>query len=109
MLDLANVQFEVLSSRITPAGQTELQNAVAFFRDNPDVTATIEGHTDSDGRPEKNLTLSQQRADAVRTFLVSNGIDGARLEAVGFGQEQPILVNGVEDKVASRRIEFVLN
>lgn len=106
VVDLANVQFQVLSSRITPEGQAELQNAVTFFQDNPNATAVIEGHTDSDGVAEKNQTLSQQRADAVRQFLVSNGIDGSRLEAVGFGDTQPILVNGVEDKAASRRIEI---
>ena len=70
------------------------------------VNAVIEGHTDTDGDDALNLALSQDRADAVKAFLVDAGIDESRLVATGFGETQPILVDGVEDKAASRRIEF---
>ncbi len=70
------------------------------------VSVTVEGHTDSDGTPEDNLTLSQLRAAAVVTALVDNGVDPTVISAEGFGSEQPILVDGVEDKEASRRVEF---
>jgi OOP family OmpA-OmpF porin len=65
---------------------------------------TVEGHTDSDGVAGENLQLSQQRADAVQAALVERGV--ADVDAVGFGSEQPVLVDGVEDKSASRRVEF---
>lgn len=106
VIDLGEVQFEVISAIITEAGQNELQKAVTFFEENPDVSAVIEGHTDTDGPSEPNQRLSERRANAVRDFLISQGIDGDRLTAQGFGETDPILVDGVEDKAASRRIEF---
>lgn len=108
ILDLGNITFATLSSRITPEGQTELQRAVTYFNENPDQSATIEGHTDTDGEAQANLGLSQRRADAVRQFLIDNGIGGDRLVAEGFGETVPVIVDGVENKDASRRIEFIL-
>ena len=70
------------------------------------VSITVEGHTDSDGVPIENLQLSQNRAAAVRAALVERGLPDSAVEAVGFGSEQPVLVDGVEDKAASRRVEF---
>jgi outer membrane protein OmpA-like peptidoglycan-associated protein/uncharacterized surface protein with fasciclin (FAS1) repeats len=70
------------------------------------VVTTIEGHTDSDGVANDNRTLSQRRADAVLFALVARGVDGAAVASTGFGSERPILVDGVEDKQASRRVEF---
>ncbi len=106
VIDLGEVQFEVISAIITPEGEAELQKAVAFFKENPDAKAVIEGHTDTDGPAEPNQRLSERRAEAVRTFLISQGIDGARLTAEGFGETRPIIVDGTEDKAASRRIEL---
>ncbi len=108
LLDLGNIQFKVISSVITDAGKTELQKAVTYFTENPDAKALIAGHTDTDGEAEANRRLSQRRAEAVRQFLIDAGIDGSRLEAQGFGEDEPILVDGVEDKNLSRRIEFIL-
>jgi len=68
------------------------------------VAITVEGHTDSDGVPIENLQLSQRRAEAVQAALIDRGL--ADVEAEGFGSEQPVLVEGVEDKAASRRVEF---
>jgi len=65
-------------------------------------------YTDTDGPSGPNQALSERRAEAVRAFLIQQGIDGARLTAVGFGETSPILVDGVEDKAASRRIEFTI-
>jgi len=106
VIGLENIEFEVSSAVITAAGQDELQKAVAFFAEQEGVNAVIEGHTDTDGSEEGNLTLSQSRAEAVLGYLVDNGIDAGRLQAIGFGESEPVLVDGVEDKEASRRIEF---
>ncbi len=106
VIGLENIEFEVNSAVITAAGQAELQKAVAFFTESANTSALIEGHTDTDGAEADNLDLSQRRADSVKQFLVDNGIDGERLTTQGFGEAQPILVDGVEDKPASRRIEF---
>ena len=106
-LDLGNIQFETFSDVITAEGIAVLAGAVEFFDDNPDSSAVVEGHTDSDGPPDGNQRLSQRRAQAVVDYLVSQGVDRSRLEAQGFGETQPIIVNGVEDKEASRRIEII--
>ena len=107
VLALDNIEFEVGSATITAAGQATLQTAVDFFEANPTAGASIEGHTDTDGSDETNLELSQARADSVLAFLVESGLDADRFSATGFGETQPILVDGVEDQAASRRIEFV--
>ncbi len=70
------------------------------------IAITIEGHTDSDGIAIENLQLSQDRAEAVRSALIERGLAAGALEAVGVGSEQPVIVDGVEDKTASRRVEF---
>jgi len=108
VLALENIEFEVNSDVITPRGQEELQKAIEFFTTQPGVNALIEGHTDTDGSDELNLDLSQRRADSVKAYLVANGVEEGRLTTQGFGESQPILVDGVEDKEASRRIEFVV-
>ena len=77
-----------------------------FFSSNT-ANAVIEGHTDTDGSEDGNLELSQARAESVLAFLVDNGLEAERFTAVGFGETQPVLDDaGVEDKEASRRIEF---
>ena len=69
----------------------------------------VEGHTDNGGGAKKNKKLSQQRADAVKKYLVSKGVEEGRLEAVGYGPEKPIADNNTaEGKEANRRVEFVI-
>jgi OOP family OmpA-OmpF porin len=78
------------------------------MKDHPDFKYEIGGHTDNTGTPEHNKVLSQQRADAVRTQLVSMGIDVGRLTTKGYGDTQPILDNAAfEGKANNRRVEFV--
>lgn len=73
------------------------------------VDVQVEGHTDTDGNPARNQTLSENRAAAVRDALVAAGLDATTVTSVGFGGTRPIVdANGVEDKVASRRVEFVV-
>lgn len=67
----------------------------------------IEGHTDSDGNDAANLRLSQDRADAVKKYLVGQGMDGERLEAKGFGESRPVAPNRTPaGKALNRRVEF---
>ncbi|HXI54927.1 MAG TPA: OmpA family protein, partial [Polyangia bacterium] len=70
---------------------------------------TVEGHTDNSGVAQKNMKLSQDRADAVRQHLVEvNGIEPARLESVGFGPNKPIASNATrKGRAQNRRVEFV--
>ncbi len=67
----------------------------------------ISGHTDTDGDEASNLVLSQQRADAVKNYLISKGIASNRLIAIGFGETKPIETNTTaEGKKANRRTEI---
>jgi outer membrane protein OmpA-like peptidoglycan-associated protein len=69
----------------------------------------IGGHTDDDGTVAENQVLSQRRADAVKAYLESKGIDGDRMEAVGYGEEEPKVPNTSSlGKAENRRIEFTI-
>ncbi len=73
------------------------------------IRVRIEGHTDSQGNDAYNKDLSQRRAEAVRAFLVEHGVDEARLDAKGFGEEVPVKDNRTKaGRAANRRVEFVI-
>lgn len=73
----------------------------------PDMAVRIEGHTDSQGSSSYNLRLSQDRADAVRAYLIERGIGPNRLSAIGYGEERPIEDNDTSSgRAANRRVEF---
>lgn len=74
----------------------------------PGVTVAVRGHTDSGGSDTANLLVGQARAQAVVDALVDRGVPATRLVAVGVGAIEPVLVDGVEDPVASRRVDFVV-
>jgi outer membrane protein OmpA-like peptidoglycan-associated protein len=80
----------------------------AIIANHPELPSiTIEGHTDDRGDDAYNLDLSQRRAEAVRRFLIGKGIDGARLEAKGYGETKPIKPNDTNaNRSANRRVEF---
>lgn len=74
------------------------------------LSVVVEGHTDSDGQAATNRALSEQRAGAVVQALVAGGVDPATITAQGFGSDEPVLTpSGVEDKTASRRVEFQIS
>lgn len=102
------VMFESGAATIKADSHALLKDVADVLKKNPQVKKVrIEGHTDSDGSSSSNKRLSQQRADAVRKFLIGLGIDGSRLVAVGFGEEKPIADNKTsEGKEKNRRVEF---
>lgn len=82
---------------------------VAFVRDRPGTTIRIEGHTDNQGNPQLSLSLSQQRADAVRNVLRGAGVPANRLQAVGLGAEQPVASNATaQGRERNRRVEVII-
>ena len=75
----------------------------------PNSRFRIEGHTDSTGKKAKNMILSQNRADAVKVYLIQGGIDASRLESQGFGPEKPIASNkNKKGRELNRRVEINL-
>ena len=84
-----------------------LNNIAQLLRDHPDAEMDIDGHTDATGNDEINLLLSQSRANAVRDYLIDQGISVYRLTAYGFGEGKPIANNdSPEGRALNRRIEF---
>jgi OmpA-OmpF porin, OOP family len=66
----------------------------------------VSGHTDNVGKKKDNKRLSQKRADAVRAYLVSKGIDASRIDTIGYGDERPIAPNDTDQgRQKNRRIE----
>jgi OmpA-OmpF porin, OOP family len=86
-----------------------LQSILAILKEYPGSKFSMEGHTDSDGKDAANLTLSQNRAAAVVTYLVENGIAADRLSSQGFGETMPIASNKTKPgKAQNRRVEVKL-
>lgn len=98
-----NVLFATGKSDIVGDAGAELAKVAEFMKRYPDTAVTIEGHTDNRGKADKNQTLSQQRAEAVRDALVKLGVDGSRLKAVGYGAAQPVADNKTEEGRAKNR------
>ncbi|WP_198033165.1 OmpA family protein [Methylosinus sp. PW1] len=99
------VTFELGSDRLTPRARKNLDQFAEALRD-PALAARrfhVDGHTDARGRDETNLRLSQRRAEAVRNYLVSAGIDAARLDAQGYGRARPKARDPLDP--ANRRVE----
>ena len=103
-----NIQFATGTANLTPVAKAELNKLVTILsRDYPNVRVGIEGHTDNVGKAESNQLLSDKRAAAVKTYLVSKKIDASRLDAAGFGQTQPIADNTTaEGRARNRRVAF---
>jgi outer membrane protein OmpA-like peptidoglycan-associated protein len=86
------------------------QVAAALKEQSPDKLMSVEGHTDSQGSDAVNLPLSLNRANVVRDYLVTRGVDPSRITAVGFGSTRPLVDNlKVENRANNRRVEIVIH
>ena len=102
------IYFAYDSDLILPKSYDLLDNVAQVINDHKEIPAIfIEGHTDSDGRDDYNLELSDRRAKSVLRYLADKGVEGARLKAKGFGETNPIASNATEEgKAQNRRVEF---
>ncbi|HAH11399.1 MAG TPA: peptidoglycan-associated lipoprotein Pal [Alphaproteobacteria bacterium] len=90
------IYFDLDSHSLRSDAQATLQKQAQWLKANPSVRMVIEGHADERGTREYNLALGDRRAGSVREFLVSNGVDGARLEPKSYGKERPICAESDE-------------
>jgi outer membrane protein OmpA-like peptidoglycan-associated protein/uncharacterized protein YidB (DUF937 family) len=109
-LNLNIINFPTGSAQIPPDQTAFLNKAAIAMKGTPSMTVIeIDGHTDNTGDAASNMALSQQRADAVRVYLIQQGADGNMIVAKGFGDTMPIASNDTEEgKFRNRRIEFVV-
>lgn len=106
-LVLLGVNFETGRSALLPESQAVLDTVATSLINNPEVTVEIGGHTDNTGSRATNLRLSQARADAVKAYLVSKGINATRMTTKGYGPDSPTADNAtVEGRAANRRVEL---
>lgn len=102
-----NLRFNSGSAAITGATAVEVDNLAAILKAYEGVKVIVEGYTDSTGNADSNLTLSENRANAVKSRLVTAGIDGARISTKGFGAANPVASNDTkEGQAQNRRIEL---
>ncbi|MEY3451608.1 MAG: peptidoglycan-associated outer membrane protein [Bacteroidota bacterium] len=103
---LENVNFETGKADIKPQAKAALDNLLKQLKESITMKVEIAGHTDNVGDDEKNMTLSQKRADAVKNYLTTRGINPTRIIAKGYGEVKPIADNNtVEGKAKNRRTE----
>jgi outer membrane protein OmpA-like peptidoglycan-associated protein len=103
------VFFETNKAVIRPRSFPLLAEIGQVLASRPTMTVRIEGHTDSQGKRARNMTLSQSRADSVRQFLIGLGVEASRLESKGFGPDQPIETNKTAaGREKNRRVEFFI-
>jgi outer membrane protein OmpA-like peptidoglycan-associated protein len=105
---LRNLYFDVGKATIRPESYGELNSFKNMMQGNPSIRVEISGHTDNVGDDTFNKTLSQLRANAVKAYLASKGIDAKRLVAIGYGETRPLVSNDDEDggREINRRVEL---
>ena len=109
VVNLKSILFYMGTTSLLEESYPELDVVVAFLKSNPKVEIELEGHTDNRGDPKKNLVLSKQRVEKIKTYLTSQGISARRIKGVGFGGTRPIAVNNTEEaRKLNRRVEFVI-
>ena len=110
-LNLETIHFASGSDALPDVNKPILDQAAVLLQRVPHVVVTVKGHTDTDGSAAFNNQLSIRRAQAVVNYLVSQGVAPNKLQALGYGQDQPVTENATRDgKYQNRRIEFeILN
>jgi len=104
-----SVLFASNESTLLPAAQDRLNRVADALLVTKERQLTIEGFTDSQGSSDYNIVLSQKRADAVRTYLISRGYPGALIQTRGIGEERPVANNNsAEGRANNRRVEIVV-
>jgi OOP family OmpA-OmpF porin len=110
VLTLGDVLFETGKAELRPGALRNLYPLVTFLQKYPERRVLIEGHTDSVGSEASNLDLSQRRADAVRDFLLQNGVRAAQITTQGYGKASPVASNDTAaGRQQNRRVELIIS
>jgi outer membrane protein OmpA-like peptidoglycan-associated protein len=110
VVDMDDVLFDTGKSDLRPEGREDLAKLSGIVLNYPSLRLTIEGHTDNTGNAEINQTLSEQRANAVRDYLVNQGLAAGSVSALGLGMNNPVADNGTaEGRQKNRRVEIIVS
>ena len=108
-IELSPIYFVQSKASMKPESGTALRELLTILRENPKLKIEIGGHTDNQGRKNDLLRLSQQRADAIRDYLMRYDIAGDRISARGFGDTRPTNDNSTDAlRAANRRVEVII-
>lgn len=98
--------FDTGASQLQPGAYDRMRTLATTLKNYPQSQVIIKGHTDSTGDNARNQRLSEDRADRVRTFLISEGVQSSRISAIGFGETMPVASNSTEaGRAQNRRVE----
>ena len=103
------VNFGFDSSDLTSAAKANLDKLAQVLKNNMDTNINIYGHTDSKGTDAYNLSLSERRAAAVKSYLVAHGVSSSRMFTMGVGEKEPVASNDTDaGRAENRRVEFAI-
>lgn len=109
VLTIGDVLFAFGKADLSPKTDRSVRTLADFLKKYPNRNVLIEGHTDSIGSDDYNLGLSRLRAESVKTKLVADGIDSARITTVGYGKKYPAFSNDTEaGRAQNRRVEVII-
>lgn len=101
------ILFDVDSAQLRPRARATLEEIAGVFREYPDTNLRVEGHADSTGSDAHNQRLSDRRAESVSNYLEMQGVSSARIDALGFGENEPRASNATaEGRQLNRRVEI---
>jgi len=110
IVNISDVLFEFNKYSLNPGAREKMAKLSGILLAYPGLTIQVEGHTDSVGSDEYNLKLSQERADAVRAYLISQGVSPGTVTSVGLGKANPVASNDTNTgRQQNRRVELVVS
>jgi outer membrane protein OmpA-like peptidoglycan-associated protein len=110
IVNMSDVLFDTAKYTLKPATQVSLAKVSGILQAYPGLKLQVEGYTDSTGSPEFNQKLSENRAGAVRDFLVTQGVDVNNIVATGYGMAKPVADNGTaQGRAQNRRVQLVVS
>ncbi len=110
IVNMSDVLFDTGRYSLKPGAREKLAKVAGIILGHPGLKISVEGHTDSVGGDEYNMKLSDNRANAVRDYLVAQGLNGGSITAVGFGKANPVADNSTSaGRQMNRRVELVVS
>ena len=108
--NLDNIQFEFNSAVLKTSSFSILDKAVAEMKKSPNTKFVLNGHSSAEGTPEHNMSLSIDRANSVKSYLVNAGLNASNFRIVGHGEKEPVTTNANEEgRTLNRRTEIKID